>query len=151
MAFAWTAKDHDWSTTEPEAVRYLLKKFGTASEPCLLQYEYEDGAFPIRNDDPAWSPWIRYDAPMDSGHAHHHDPASGFRMHVFGMWLGFVISAGFVAVIIVGMAHSLRQRDRRLAEAREVVRGALELGRIRSENSELKERIEHLAGHADSG
>jgi two-component system sensor histidine kinase RegB len=59
------------------------------------------------------------DAPMDSGHAHHHDPASGFRMHVFGMWLGFVISAGFVAVIIVGMAHSLRQRDRRLAEARE--------------------------------
>jgi len=35
----------------------------------------------------------------------------------------------------------------RLAEAREVVRGALELRRIRSENSELKERIEHLAGH----
>lgn len=34
----------------------------------------------------------------------------------------------------------------RLAEAREVVRGALELGRIRSENSELKERIDHLAG-----
>jgi hypothetical protein len=67
MAFAWTAKDHDWSTTEPEAVRYLLKKFGGASESCLLQYEYEEGAFPIRNDDPAWSPWIRYDAPMDSG------------------------------------------------------------------------------------
>jgi two-component system sensor histidine kinase RegB len=40
-------------------------------------------------------------------------------MHVFGMWMGFVMSAGFVAVIIVGMAHSLRQRDRRLAEARE--------------------------------
>lgn len=36
----------------------------------------------------------------------------------------------------------------RLAEAREVVRGALELGRIRSENSELKERIEHLAGQS---
>jgi DNA-binding NtrC family response regulator len=35
----------------------------------------------------------------------------------------------------------------RLTEAREVVRGALELRRIRSENSELKERIEHLAGH----
>ena len=34
----------------------------------------------------------------------------------------------------------------RLAEAREVVRGALELGRIRSENSELKERIDQLAG-----
>lgn len=47
----------------------------------------------------------------------HHD--GGFQMHVFGMWLGFVMSAGFVAVIIVGMAQSLRERDRRLAEARE--------------------------------
>ncbi|MDH3887956.1 MAG: ATP-binding protein [Gammaproteobacteria bacterium] len=52
----------------------------------------------------------------DSGHAHHE---SGFRMHILGMWLGFVMSAGFVAVIIVGMAHSLRERDRKLAEARE--------------------------------
>ena len=56
------------------------------------------------------------DAPPDSGHAHHE---SGFQMHVFGMWLGFVMSAGFVAVIIVGMAHNLRERDRKLAEARE--------------------------------
>ncbi|MGD8312341.1 MAG: ATP-binding protein, partial [Gammaproteobacteria bacterium] len=54
--------------------------------------------------------------PAGDGHAHH---ASGFQMHVFGMWLGFVISAGFVAVIIVGMAQSLRERDHRLAEARE--------------------------------
>ena len=56
------------------------------------------------------------DTPPGSGHEHH---ASGFQMHVFGMWLGFVMSAGFVAVIIVGMAHSLRERDRKLAEARE--------------------------------
>jgi two-component system sensor histidine kinase RegB len=47
----------------------------------------------------------------------HHD--GGFQMHVFGMWLGFVMSAGFVAVVIVGMAQNLRERDRRLAEARE--------------------------------
>ena len=47
----------------------------------------------------------------------HHD--GGFQMHVFGMWLGFVMSAGFVAVIIVGLAHNLRARDRKLAEARE--------------------------------
>jgi DNA-binding NtrC family response regulator len=36
----------------------------------------------------------------------------------------------------------------RLAEAREVVRGALELRKIRDENNELKERIEHLSGQA---
>lgn len=51
--------------------------------------------------------------------AMHHE--GGFQMHVFGMWLGFLISAGFVAVTIVGMAHSLRERDRKLAEAREQV------------------------------
>jgi two-component system sensor histidine kinase RegB len=56
------------------------------------------------------------DARSGTGHAHHE---SGFQMHVFGMWLGFVMSAGFVAVIIVGMAHSLRERDKKLAEARE--------------------------------
>jgi len=57
-----------------------------------------------------------YAIPLGSGHEHH---TSGFQMHVFGMWLGFVMSAGFVAVIIVGMAHNLRERDRKLAEARE--------------------------------
>jgi two-component system, sensor histidine kinase RegB len=59
-------------------------------------------------------------APFDAGPVHHVH-AGGFRVHVFGMWLGFVMSAGFVAVIIVGMSHTLRQRDRRLAEAREHV------------------------------
>jgi two-component system sensor histidine kinase RegB len=60
------------------------------------------------------------DAPDAGAHAHHeHGADDGFAMHVLGMWLGFVMSAGFVAVIIVGMAHSLRERDRRLAEARE--------------------------------
>jgi two-component system sensor histidine kinase RegB len=57
------------------------------------------------------------DAPATGEHAHHH--AEGFQMHVLGMWLGFVMSAGFVAVIIVGMAQSLRERDHRLAEIRE--------------------------------
>jgi two-component system sensor histidine kinase RegB len=47
----------------------------------------------------------------------HHE--GGFQMHVVGMWLGFLISAGIVAVTIVSMAHSLRERDRKLAEARE--------------------------------
>jgi two-component system sensor histidine kinase RegB len=57
-----------------------------------------------------------YHAPLPHEGMHHD---GGFQMHVFGMWLGFVISAGFVAVIIVGLAQSLRERDRKLAEARE--------------------------------
>jgi two-component system sensor histidine kinase RegB len=57
-----------------------------------------------------------YNVPLPHNGMHHD---GGFQMHVFGMWLGFVMSAGFVAVIIVGLAHNLRERDRRLAEARE--------------------------------
>ena len=57
-----------------------------------------------------------YNVPLPHSGMHHD---GGFQMHVFGMWLGFVFSAGFVAVIIVGLAHSLRERDRKLAEARE--------------------------------
>jgi two-component system sensor histidine kinase RegB len=63
-----------------------------------------------------YSALFLYNRPLPHAHTH---PEGGFQMHVFGMWLGFVISAGFVAVIIVGMAHSLRERDRKLAEARE--------------------------------
>jgi two-component system sensor histidine kinase RegB len=54
--------------------------------------------------------------PLSHGATHHE---GGFQMHVFGMWLGFLLSAGVVAVTVVGMAHSLRERDRKLAEARE--------------------------------
>lgn len=57
-----------------------------------------------------------FNRPLPHGGMHHD---GGFQMHVLGMWVGFVVSAGFVAFIIVGMAHSLRERDRKLAEARE--------------------------------
>ncbi len=63
-----------------------------------------------------YSALLFYNVPLPHGGMHHD---GGFEMHVFGMWLGFVMSAGFVAVLIVGMAHSLRERDRRLGEARE--------------------------------
>lgn len=53
-----------------------------------------------------------------AGQTHiHHD--TNFSQHVFGMWFGFVLSAVLVAWFIVGMAQSLRERDRALANARE--------------------------------
>jgi len=42
-----------------------------------------------------------------------------FNLHVFGMWLGFVISAVVVAYFVVKMAHAVRERDAALARARE--------------------------------
>lgn len=42
-----------------------------------------------------------------------------FDLHVFGMWLGFVISAVVVAWFVVKMAHAVRERDAALARVRE--------------------------------
>lgn len=49
----------------------------------------------------------------------HHGEAGDFDLHVTGMWVSFVISAGVIAYFVVKMAASLRERDRELAEARE--------------------------------
>ena len=49
----------------------------------------------------------------------HHTEMSPFGMHVYGMWLGFVLSAGIIAYFVVGMSKTLRQQDHALAEARE--------------------------------
>lgn len=42
-----------------------------------------------------------------------------FNLHIFGMWFGFVFSAGLVAYFVVELSKSLRDRERHLAEARE--------------------------------
>lgn len=42
-----------------------------------------------------------------------------FSLHVLGMWLNFVVSAGLIAYFVTRMAQSLRARDRALAAARE--------------------------------
>lgn len=42
-----------------------------------------------------------------------------FNLHVFGMWFGFVFSAGLVAFFVVELSKTLRERERNLAEARE--------------------------------
>jgi len=53
------------------------------------------------------------------GIPHAMPPDDAFNMHVFGMWLGFVISAVVVAYFVVKMAHAVRERDETLAKARE--------------------------------
>jgi two-component system sensor histidine kinase RegB len=40
-------------------------------------------------------------------------------LHVFGMWLGFVMIAGLMAHFVASMGKTLRDRDKQLAEARE--------------------------------
>ncbi|MCC2637386.1 MAG: ATP-binding protein [Moraxellaceae bacterium] len=45
--------------------------------------------------------------------------ASGFNLHVFGMWLNFLLSAGLITFFVSRMSHALHEQDRRLAEQHE--------------------------------
>lgn len=42
-----------------------------------------------------------------------------FNLHIFGMWFGFVFSAGLVAFFVVELAIALRIQERNLSDARE--------------------------------
>jgi len=54
--------------------------------------------------------------PLPHGYGMH---GSDFDLHVMGMWLGFVLSAGLIAYFAVRMASTLRERDHVLATMRE--------------------------------
>jgi two-component system sensor histidine kinase RegB len=53
-------------------------------------------------------------------HLHAMSDEHYFTLHIFGMWIGFVFSAGLVAYFAVELANSIRERERKLAEAREI-------------------------------
>jgi two-component system sensor histidine kinase RegB len=47
------------------------------------------------------------------------EPARAARLHLLGMWLTFVLSAALVTWLVAHMSRQIRQRDARLALARE--------------------------------
>ena len=63
--------------------------------------------------------WDALLARATGGAGEHTAHASGFALHVVGMWLNFVISTGVVAFFLTRMAAALRGRERALAAARE--------------------------------
>ncbi len=52
-------------------------------------------------------------------HAHAMNDSHYFNLHIFGMWFGFVFSAGLVAFFVVELAKTLKAQERNLSEARE--------------------------------
>ncbi len=64
----------------------------------------------------AYTAMMIWHAPLPGTHDH---LDSGFGLHIFGMWFGFVLSAVLMVHFVSHMARNLRQRDRQLAAARE--------------------------------
>jgi two-component system, sensor histidine kinase RegB len=56
-----------------------------------------------------------FHVPLNNVHIHQ----DGTQMHLWGMWFGFILTACLVAYFVSRIGHSLRERDRALAEARE--------------------------------
>jgi two-component system sensor histidine kinase RegB len=56
-----------------------------------------------------------YHMPLSHGYAHE----GALQLHLWGMWYGFILSAGLVAYFISRIAATLREQERELAEARE--------------------------------
>ena len=56
-----------------------------------------------------------YHVPVTEQHTGH----DGVQLHVWGMWYGFILSAGLVVYFVSRIAAALRQRDRALSAARE--------------------------------
>jgi len=52
-------------------------------------------------------------------HAHAMSDQHYFNLHMFGMWFGFVFSAGLVAFFVIELSKTLKDQERNLAEARE--------------------------------
>jgi len=63
--------------------------------------------------------WLSTMLPASGGEHAMHGGQADFGLHVLGMWFNFAVSAGLIAWFVARMAHSLRERDRQLAQARE--------------------------------
>ena len=64
--------------------------------------------------------WLLFAGTPVAEHVHDAGAESkAFSQHLIGMWAVFVVSAGLVAHYVSSLAQSVRERDRRLAQARE--------------------------------
>lgn len=97
------------ATVLPQSYTWYLVIFASACYTVLIGYYV-----PLPEIQPGIAPEMmpgKVQAIMEHNH---------LELHAFGMWFGFVFSAGLVAYFVVEMANTLRERDRKLAEVREL-------------------------------
>jgi two-component system sensor histidine kinase RegB len=62
--------------------------------------------------------WLR-SVPLPSAHDHMNMGGGDFDLHLFGMWVNFVVAAALIVFFVGRTARLIRERDRTLAELRE--------------------------------
>ncbi len=129
-----------WLATSPEiflnlmidssVLTYLLFWTGGATNPFVFIYlipiAVAAAALPVRY---AWymsllsalyyTFLMRYYIPLPPVDSHFFNGA--FDLHVFGMWVNFMLSAVLMTIFIAGIAKAMQERDRSLTRAREEV------------------------------
>ncbi len=98
-------------STNPFATLYLLPLTLTAAA-LPWAYTWVMAGFTLT----CYSLLLVYYVPLPHLHAAHGDD---FRLHVLGMWLGFVLSAGLISYFAVRMTQNLRERDQMESKLRE--------------------------------
>ncbi|MEM7304761.1 MAG: ATP-binding protein [Pseudomonadota bacterium] len=63
--------------------------------------------------------YLMWGMPGEDAHAGMHHGMQSFDLHVLGMWISFVLSAGLIAYFVVKMRTSLKEKELQLQEARE--------------------------------
>jgi two-component system sensor histidine kinase RegB len=98
-------------STNPFVILYLLPLALTAAA-LPMGYAWAMAAVSVA----CYTLLMFFYIPLPRSHAAHGDD---FGLHVLGMWLGFLLSAGLIAWFAVRMAETQRSRDRLLAQMRE--------------------------------
>lgn len=68
----------------------------------------------------AYSLLVFYHVPLSHLHMHYQE-GRDLDIHLVGMWLGFVVSAGIIAFFVTRIGQNLREYDQHIAEAREKI------------------------------
>ena len=99
--------------TNPFIWMYLLP-LAVAAVALSVRYVWLIAAIAVA----CYSSLVFFNAPLAHVHLHSHT-SEAFDIHMLGMWLGFVVSAGLIAVFITRIGQNLRDYDHLVAETRE--------------------------------
>jgi two-component system sensor histidine kinase RegB len=143
-------------STNPFIILYLLPLALTAAA-LPARYAWAMAAVTMA----CYTALMFFYVPLPHSHEMHGDD---FGLHVIGMWLGFLLSAGLIAWFAVNMAETRRSRDQLLARMREddlrnerilalgtlAAGAAHELGTPLSTMAVLTKELEQDAGNAET-